>query len=426
MAMALSSDLCRICYHPENWVGDSCANCGGRRRVSHPELYELTMAHLDCDAFYASVEKRDNPELLDQPVIIGGGVRGVVSTACYIARTYGVRSAMPMFKARKACPQAVIIKPDMAKYAAVSREIRKKMRALTPLVEPLSIDEAFLDMSGTERLHGAPAAVILAKLQNEIEADLGVTASIGLSHNKFLAKLASDLDKPNGFSVIGRFETKSFLATLPVRAIWGVGNAMNARLEKDGIKTVGQLQTMDPNDLQKRYGEIGGRLARLSRGQDARSVKPQRATKSISAETTFNRDISDPRTLEDRAWGLCERVSARMKRDRWAGRVVTLKLKTAGFKTLTRRQTLAAPTNLARVLFASVKSLLHAAADGGSFRLIGVGASDLSPVGESAEADLFTEETDKIAAQEDAIDAIREKFGAEAIGAARALRSKRD
>ncbi|PJN96384.1 DNA polymerase IV, partial [Amaricoccus sp. HAR-UPW-R2A-40] len=203
--------LCRDCLTPSPDPG-RCPACRSPRTVAHPELLDLAIAHVDCDAFYASVEKRDDPSLRDVPLIVGGGQRGVVTTACYLARIHGVRSAMPMFQARRLCPQAVVVKPRMARYVEVSRQIRALMEALTPLVEPLSLDEAFLDLTGTERLHKAPPALLLARLQARVEAELGVSVSVGLSHNKFLAKTASDLDKPRGFSVIGRAETAAFLA----------------------------------------------------------------------------------------------------------------------------------------------------------------------------------------------------------------------
>ncbi|MBT8471485.1 MAG: DNA polymerase IV [Marinicaulis sp.] len=416
--------FCRACLTALLADSQSCTRCDSRRITMHPELFSLAHAHLDCDAFYAAVEKRDNPDLADQPVLIGGGVRGVVSTCCYIARTYGVHSAMPMFKAKKACPDAVIIKPNMSKYAEVGRAIRQLMLELTPLVEPLSIDEAFMDLSGTERLHGAPPAVTLARLQSRIEIEHGVTVSIGLSHNKFLSKIASDLDKPQGFCVIGKEETIEFLGRLPVTKIWGVGKAMSARLERDGIRTIAQLQKYDESTLGKRYGEIGLRLARLSQGKDARRVKPQRDTKSISSETTFNEDHSDPQWLEDVLWELCEKISARMKASSFEGKIVTLKLKTGDFKTITRRRTLDEPTNLARLAFDAGKTMLAEAADGRAFRLLGIGFSGLTPASDSAAFDMFNQSRERIAAQEKAIDTIREKFGNDAIAAGRKYRSK--
>lgn len=417
--------FCRDCYEPANGDARYCQPCGSARIITHPELFQLSIAHLDCDAFYAAIEKRDDPSLADKPVLIGGGVRGVVSTACYVARTYGVKSAMPMFKARAACPDAVIIKPNMQKYAAVGRAVRNLMRDLTPMVEPLSIDEAFMDLSGTERVHGGPPALTLAKLQERVHNELGITASIGLSHNKFLAKMASDLDKPRGFSVIGKTETKSFLARQPVTRIWGVGKAMAAKLEKDGLTSIGQLQQMDAGLLAKRYGEVGLRFARLSQGEDARRIKPERETKSVSSETTFNSDMRDPQWLEDVLWELCEKVSARMKASGFEGRTITLKLKSADFKSITRSHTLDAPSNLARIAFAAAKPMLHKALQGKAYRLIGVGFSGLAFAGDSAEPDLFGDDNERIAKQEKAIDAIREKFGRDAVKAGRVLRRKR-
>ncbi len=223
--------LCRDCLTQFD-AGARCPSCRSPRLLAHPELNQLSIAHMDCDAFYASVEKRDNPDLRDKAVIVGGGTRGVVSTCCYLARIHGVRSAMPMFQALKLCPEAVVVKPRMSVYVDASRAIRAMMEALTPAIEPLSLDEAFLDLTGTERLHGAPPAVVLARLIKRMEDELSLSGSVGLSHNKFLAKIASDLDKPRGFSIIGRAETEAFLRPKPVRIIWGVGTAAQASLER--------------------------------------------------------------------------------------------------------------------------------------------------------------------------------------------------
>jgi DNA polymerase-4 len=417
------SALCRSCVSVVATESNRCPACGSRRITRHPELFQLTVAHLDCDAFYAAVEKRDDPSLRDRPVIVGGGKRGVVATCCYLARTYGVRSAMPMFQALKACPDAVVVKPNMAKYAAASRDVRTRMEAVTPLVEPLSIDEAFMDMSGTEKVHGMPPAAALARLQRQIERDVGVTVSIGLSHNKFLAKVASDLDKPDGFSVIGRAETIEFLATKPVSLIWGVGETTAEKLKADGLITIGQLQNLDEATLAKRYGELGLRLARISRGEDHRRVRTDREAKSVSSETTFNEDVRDLSVLEDRLWEQCERVSAAMKRKKFEGRVVTLKLKSADFRTVTRRTTLDEPSALARTAFAAARPLLGDAAPGGSWRLIGVGYSDLVPSKGAPQPELFASPNARLEAQERAIDLVRSKFGDGAIAAGRSLRA---
>lgn len=421
---ALSPGFCRACLRRGRGESNRCEGCGARRFVRHSEIDSLAVAHLDCDAFYAAIEKRDDPALADRPVIVGGGKRGVVSTCCYIARTYGVRSAMPMYKALELCPSAAVIRPQMQKYAAASREIREMMQALTPLVEPLSIDEAFLDLTGTEKVHGMPPAMALARLQNAIEAKVGVTASIGLSWNKFLAKVASDLDKPDGFSVIGRAETRAFLAPRPISLIWGVGAKTAAALKEDGLSTIGQLQEMDPVLLARRYGELGIRLARIARGEDSRRVVPERDARSVSSETTFNEDVADIDALADQLWEQCERVSAAMKKKGLEGRVVTLKLKTADFRTVTRRTTLDSPSALARTAYAAARPLLAATAKGGRYRLIGVGFSDLVEKSARPQADLFATSAARLEAQERAIDRLREKFGADAVRSGRSLRKK--
>lgn len=416
------SGFCRDCFEDAPDSAARCPACGSPRLLRHPELHDLAIAHIDCDAFYATVEKRDDPSLRARPVIVGGGRRGVVSAACYVARTYGVRSAMPMFKALKACPDAVVIPPNMEKYAAVSRQVRALMLSVTPLVEPLSLDEAFLDLSGTAALHGASPARTLARLAARIEREIGVTASIGLSYNKFLAKLASDLDKPRGFAVIGRAEARDFLARLPVGAIWGVGRAMQAKLAADGIATIAQLQRMDEIELMRRYGVLGRRLARFARGEDDRAVEPEQPTKSVSAETTFETDVTDFATLEAVLWRLSEKVAARLKRHGLAGGGVTLKLKTADFRIRTRSRTLGRPTQLADALFRAARPLLEAEADGEAYRLLGVGASHITPAETADAPDLADPDALKRAAAERAIDAIRARHGAGAIGKGRGLR----
>ncbi|MEQ9334984.1 DNA polymerase IV [Thalassobaculum sp.] len=419
--------LCRDCFA---WArpaagppADRCRRCGSRRVIAHPELDRLSIAHLDCDAFYASVEKRDDPSLLDRPVIVGGGRRGVVSAACYVARVYGVRSAMPMFKALDACPHAVVIKPNMEKYSAVGAEIRALMRDVTPLVEPLSIDEAFLDLSGTARLHGGPPAETLARLAKRVEDEIGVTVSIGLSYNKFLAKVASDLDKPRGFFVIGADEVERFLAERPVTIIWGVGKALHRTLVADGIRTVGDLQRLDERDLMRRYGSIGQRLARFSHGQDSRTVEPGSVIKSVSSETTFDTDFSALDALRPYLWRLSEDVSNRLKRKAIAGQVVTLKLKTADFKLHSRQRRLQSPTQLADRIYRTADDLLGGEADGRRFRLIGVGVSDLTGEAFADPPDLAEPALDRRRRVEAAIDAVRAKLGSAAIVKGRGLRA---
>lgn len=405
------SGFCRDCLSVLHSVKKRCPSCGSPRLLFHPELFQLYIAHIDCDAFYASVEKRDNPELNDKPLIIGGGRRGVVSTCCYIARINGVRSAMPMFQALKACPNAVVIKPNMKKYSTVGRQVKDLMRTLTPAVEPISVDEAFLNLKGTQRLHGEPPAMVLARLSKTIEDEIGISVSIGLSYNKFLAKVASDFEKPRGFSVIGEATALEFLKEQPVSLIWGVGKAMQAKLNRDGIHKIGTLQTMDQSELIKRYGSMGMRLSKLSRGMDARSVESSGKAKSVSAETTFNDDKSTAEELVPILRKLSERVSAGLKSKNISGRTVVLKLKTTDFKSRTRNSAQADPTQLADKIFQTGRSLLLKELDGSKFRLLGIGISDLGPASAADPADLIDPQGEKRAAAERAMDKVRGKFG---------------
>ena len=416
--------ICRDCGASQSGPRlqpDRCEVCASPRLLAHAELHDLAIAHIDCDAFYASVENRERPELANKPVIVGGQKRGVVAACCYIARLKGVHSAMPMFQARKACPDAVVIPPDMELYRRVGGQIRELMLDVTPLVEPLSVDEAFLDLSGTERLHGGSPAQTLTRLITRIEDEIGVTASVGLSHNKFLAKLASDMDKPRGFQVIGRAETLALLAPMPVGAIWGVGKMLKAKLQRSGIKTIGQLAQIGEAELIKQYGVIGRRLAHLSKGLDTRAVNPHGNAKSVSAETTFSKNMKDAKALSSRLWPLCETVARRLKARDLAAKTVTLKLKTSGFQILTRSRSLAAPTQLAEVLFRQARQLLDKEADGRSFRLIGIGASGFAETESAYMPDLLDRRVETYAKVENAMNAVREKFGAPAIKKGRSL-----
>jgi DNA polymerase IV len=414
--------LCRDCLTTFE-TGTRCRACGSPRVTSHPELFALTIAHMDCDAFYASVEKRDNPELRDKPVIIGGGKRGVVSTACYIARIKGVRSAMPMFQALKLCPEAVVVKGRMEVYAEVSRRIRAMMEEMTPAIEPLSLDEAFLDLSGTARLHGQPPAVMLARLTRRMRTELGITGSVGLSHNKFLAKMASDMDKPQGFSVIGRAETLDLLVPKPVGVIWGLGDAGQRALAEAGIRTIADLRRWDRDELIRRFGSQGMRLHDLARGIDTRPVSADRAVKSISNETTFSEDIADIDILDGHIWRLAEKLADRAKAKGLAGRTVTLKLKRDDFRLMTRRVTLPDGTQTADRIYRTARGLYDRMEHPRSYRLIGVGISDLLPA-EAAdrEGDLLDPAAAARAAAERATDRIRARFGPDAILKGRALR----
>jgi DNA polymerase-4 len=410
-----TAGFCRDCFSAVLGVDRRCRACGSPRLLRHPELHQLSIAHIDCDAFYAAVEKRDRPELADKPVIIGGGTRGVVSTACYIARIHGVKSAMPMFKALKLCPHATVIPPDMTKYATAGKQVRELMLEVTPLVEPLSIDEAFLDLTGTARLHGMSPALTLAHLIARISEKVGISASVGLSHNKFLAKLASDLEKPRGFSVLGKAETLSFLASKPVGFIWGVGKAMQEELAKGGITMISQLQQMEKNDLMRRYGSMGARLYHLSRGEDQRIVSTDDHSKSISAETTFNTDIADRAELERILWPLAEKVSRRAKAEGVAGHTVVLKLKTSDFKLRTRNVSLADPTLLANRIYDAALPLLQRETTGTAFRLIGIGISGLVEARPEQETETLDVTTAARAKAELAVDRIRDKFGRDAV-----------
>jgi DNA polymerase-4 len=414
--------LCRACLSeiPES---PRCPACGSPRVLAHPELFSLSIAHMDCDAFYASVEKRDNPELRDKPVIIGGGRRGVVSTACYIARIKGVRSAMPMFKALQLCPEAVVVRGRMNTYVEVSRQIRALMEELTPDIEPLSLDEAFMDLRGTARLHGHPPAVMLARLTARMESELGISGSIGLSHNKFLAKVASDLDKPRGFSVIGVAETDTFLHDKPVSLIWGVGAVAQDSLAKAGIRTFSDLLRWDRKDLGARFGAMGDRLWHLARGQDRRRVSAHAPVKGISNETTFHDDTASLDILDGHIWRMSEKVSDRAKAKGIAGRVVTLKLKTADFKIITRRLSLRDATQMADKIYRTARDLFDQAGNPGPYRLLGVGISDLIPEGDADRSgDLLDPDAGKRTEAERATDKIRARFGPDAITKGRALR----
>jgi len=410
------SAFCRDCLTDTADGARRCRACGSLRLRTHPELFALGIAHLDCDAFYAAIEKRDDPSLRDKPVIVGGGSRrGVVSTACYVARIFGVRSAMPMFKAMELCPNAVVIRPNFAKYTKAARQIRTMMLELTPMVEPLSLDEAYLDLTGTERLHGVPPAKSMAALARKIEDDIGITVSIGLSFNKFLAKLASELDKPRGFAVVGNAEAVAFLRDKPIGFIRGAGAALQARLAKDGITHIAQLQELGQKELGRRYGNTGLWLHHLALARDSRRVEPDGELKSISSETTFDSNIASYRELEAVLWQQAERVSTRAKASGVGGRTVVLKLKTSAFKIRTRSVSLDAPTQLADRIFRTSREALRKEASGTAFRLLGVGISHLAPARECDPADLVDDGAGKRAAAERAMDKVREKFGGEAV-----------
>jgi DNA polymerase-4 len=413
--------LCRDCDAAVADEAPCCHACGSARIVRHPELFSLAIAHLDCDAFYASVEKRDRPELAEKPLIVGGGRRGVVTAACYVARTYGVRSAMPMFKALALCPHAVVIRPDMAKYVEAGRAVRALMERLTPLVQPLSIDEAVLDLSGTAALHQAPPAVVLARLARDVEREVRVTVSIGLAPNRMLAKMAAERDKPRGFAVIGAADAAAVLAPMPVAALPGVGPKAAARLTAKGFVTLGQIAALSPPAALRALGSDGPGLAAMARGEDGRVVDPSREAKSVSAETTFNDDLSALADLERALWTMAEKLSGRLKAKGLAAGGVTLKLKTAAFVSRTRHVRLPEPTQLADTLFAAARGLLVREATGARFRLIGIGADPLADGRDADRGDLADLAAPKRRAMDQAMDRLREKFGAGVIGKGRGL-----
>lgn len=418
------STLCRDCFYLFDTNADICPQCQRRRVIRNNHITTLGIAHLDCDAFFAAIEKRDDPSLKDRPVIVGGGKRGVVATCCYIARLYGVRSAMPMFQALKACPDAVVVKPNGEKYRIAAQQVREKMLALTPVIQPVSVDEAYLDLTGTRTLHKAPPAVSLARLAADIERDIGITVSIGLSTNKFLAKTASELDKPRGFAIIAPEDAEALLAPRPVGFIHGVGPKLAQKLAADGYDTIADLQRAELKQLIGRYGETGMWLKQRAHGQDTRPVRTDEERKSVSSETTFREDVSDPAWLEDQLWRLCVKTADRAKATGLDGTVITLKLKTADFRTLTRRMSLAEPTQLAQTLFRNAKVLLAKETNGRTrFRLIGVGISELTEHRADA-ADLLDPLVAKRAAAERASDIARQKFGADAVMTGRSARTR--
>jgi len=413
--------VCRECFKTFNEKKEFCNKCYSANLISNNEIENLNIAHVDCDAFYAAIEKRDNPKYKNFPIIIGGGKRGVVATACYIARTRGVKSAMPMYRALKLCPDAIIIKPNMQKYKKASKVINNLMKEITPLVEPLSLDEAFLDLSGTSRLHKKIPAVLLAELSKKIQKKVGISVSIGLSFNKFLAKICSDIDKPRGFSIINRLEAQSFLKDKPVEVIWGVGNTLKSKLNNDGIRTIGQIREMDCSELIIKYGSIGSHIHKLSNAEDVREIKPYRKVKSISHETTFEKDTNDEVFLKKILWSLCEKVSDRAKEKGLGGSTINLKIKTKDFKLISRSITIEEPTQIAEIIFQTSKLLLFREIKKNKFRLLGVGLSNLKDSEICDLYDLINTNSNKEKNIEFAIDAIRNRYGVNLIKKGRSI-----
>ena len=411
--MAGAVSLCRDCDFI-GAAGECCPRCGGIRLVAHPELERLVIAHVDCDAFYASVEKARRPELATRPVIVGGGHRGVVAACCYIARLSGVRSAMPMFKALALCPDAVVLRSDMAAYAAVSRQIREMMVELTPLVQPLSIDEAVLDLSGTEALHAAPPAAMLSRFARRVEREAGVTVSVGLAPNRLLAKLAAEKGKPRGFAVLGA-EAPALLAEEPVTILSGVGTALAKTLASRGIRRIAELAALPPHEARAWLGAEGPALVARASFIDARRVDPSRDAKSIGAETTFSEDISDCNSLNRLLYPLCEKIGRRLKLSGHAAAALTLKLKTSRFLVKNKAVPLAYPTQVPETIFKAATLPLRQACDGTSYRLIGITAATLVPAELADRGDLLDRDAPRRAARQEAIDALRDRYGAAII-----------
>lgn len=374
--------------------------------------------HVDMDAFYASVEERDRPELAGRPVIVGGSAeaRGVICAANYIARRYGVHSAMPTATARRLCPEAVLLPVRIDYYAQVAQQIRDIFFRYTPAVEPLSLDEAFLDVTASEKLFG-PAVAIAQRIKQEIRQELRLVASVGVAPNKFIAKIASDVRKPDGFVVVEPEGMQAFLDPLPVERLWGVGKVSAAVFERLGIRTVEQVRQQSVEMLRKHFGQMGEQLWQLAHGFDDRPVVPERQAKSISNETTFPTDIDDPAVL--RAWlrELAEQVAARLRREGLYGRTVQLKVRFADFRTITRAQTLPRATNITQEIWRAAADMLatRLPVDHPSVRLLGVGVSGFEDE-DPGQGDLFGQETQQRQQQLDAVaDRINDRFGSSAI-----------
>jgi DNA polymerase IV len=374
--------------------------------------------HADMDAFYASVEERERPELVGQPVIVGGSPekRGVVSAANYVARRYGIHSAMPSVTARRLCPHGVYLPPRIGYYAEVSRQIRAIFERFTPLVEPLSLDEAFLDVTGSEHLFG-PAVEIARQIKEAVRAELRLVVSVGVAPNKFLAKIASDLRKPDALVVVPPDEVQEFLDPLPVERLWGVGHQSSKVFQRMGVHTIGQLRQWPLDVLQARFGVGGEHLWNLAHGRDDRPVVPEQEAKSISHETTFERDIADVEIL--RAWlvELVEQVAWRLRRHALRGRTVQLKVRFSDFSLITRSQTLPAPTDITDELWRAADDLLVHRLPAGHLpvRLVGMGVSGLDASG-VVQGTLFdAEERQRQSRLDAAVDQLKERFGSGTI-----------
>jgi DNA polymerase-4 len=382
----------------------------------------LTILHVDMDAFYAAVEVLDHPELCGKPVIVGGPSRsrGVVSSATYEARKFGVRSAMPSAQAARLCPQGVFMPVRMERYSEISGEVMRIFRSFTPLVEPLSLDEAFLDVAGAERLFGDGPA-IGRRIKERIKAELGLVASVGVSYVKYLAKLASDLEKPDGFVVIRPEDVDRRLPPLPITRLWGVGPKTATRLEALGLRTIGDVRAAGEERLVRELGDFGSHISRLARGEDARHVEPSWDAKSIGAERTFERDLTAVTAMEGELLEIAEEVGSRLRADRVAARTVQIKVRFHDFRTITRSRTLERATDITREIFDVARSLLKekAGVKGARVRLLGLQGQNLASAG-AGQGTLFGEkERAKERRLDQVIDALRQKMGEDAVVRAR-------
>ncbi|HWR07309.1 DNA polymerase IV [Sporomusa sp.] len=369
--------------------------------------------HVDMDAFYAAVEQRDNPELRGCPVIIGGiGTRGVVATASYEARKFGVRSAMSAIEAKRRCPQGIFLAPNHEKYSQVSHEILNIFTEFSPIVEPLSLDEAFLDVTGMEGLFASPVDIAI-KIKERIKTELNLTASAGVAPNKFLAKLASDMKKPDGLMVIRPEQVAQILAGIPVTRLWGVGQATAQTLDKLGLKTIGQVAQADPEKLAKHCGQLGYIIHQLANGQDERPVISDWQPKSIGKENTFAEDIQDREELKAQLWTLVERVGWRLRRQGLSGRTITVKVRFASFRTITRSKTLVVAANLDETIYRIAEEMLANVTLSEGVRLLGVTVSGFVTAG--GQMSLFDQGDEKSMAVAKAVDTLKERFGEGAV-----------
>jgi DNA polymerase-4 len=383
-----------------------------------------TIVHIDMDAFYAAIEQRDQPRLRGRSVVVGGhpDSRGVVSSASYEAREFGVRSAMPSAEAKRLCPEAVFVPVDMPKYSDVSAQLMGLLETFTPTIEPLSVDEAFLDITGTEQLFGPPIEVARS-IKAAVREQLNLTASVGIAPNKFTAKIASDAEKPDGLVVVRDGEVESFLAQLPIRRLWGIGEATEQRLRRLGIRTVGELAGYPRESLIKQFGQGGEQLSDLAHGIDERPVQTEREAKSLSSEITFEEDIGDYDQLEAVLFDLSEQVAWRLRKKGLRARTFTLKVRFSDFRTLTRSRSRRRPANHGPEVFQVASALLGGLPmHGRRVRLLGVAATQLCGEGDEVQLTLFDDyETERAKAIDETLDAIRERFGRDAIGRGRRL-----